>query len=102
MFLNVGLDLFYIFVLEIVGLLAICFCILVCFVIQIVVFNACIGLCVVFCICEDVSKIVLNIFRKMSQKCEQFRTNFLFVICCDLGGPKRSPHPHPHPGEKIF
>ena len=61
------------------------FVFLVCFVLQIVVFNEFIGFCVIFCMYEDILKILLNIFRK--NKCQSVnnsRTNYFFVIFWDF------------------
>ena len=69
------------------------FVLLVCFVLEIVISSAFIGFCVFFCIYKDISKISFYIFRKMSQKCEQFS---YYIFWEDLGGFGGSP-PHPHP-----
>ena len=74
------------------------FVLLVCFVLWIVIFNAFIVFCVIFCIYEDMLKILFHIFWKMSRSVNNVRTNCFFVIFWDwgdLGGPEWSSPPSP-------
>ena len=75
------------------------FCILVVFVLYIVMFNAFMGLWVIFCIYEHILKICFDMFGESVQKCEQFSYE-LFVWDFGFwggGGPKWSPPPPPTP-----
>ena len=75
------------------------FVFLVCFVLQIFIFSALIGLCVVFCIYGCIFFDILTFLGKYPRSVNNLRTNyffaFLFVILGDLWDPKWSPHPHP-------
>ena len=62
------------------------FCILVCFVLRIVIFNAFIGFVVVFCMYEDILKILLYIFGKCLRSVNNFRTDCFFEIVGGIVG----------------
>ena len=80
------------------------FVLLVCFVIYFVIFNAFIGSVAVFYIYEHILNICLNIFRKMTQKCELFPYDFFlwFWRVWVLNVPPHSPTPIPGVNVKVF
>ena len=56
---------------------------LVCFVLQFIIFKVCIVFVVFFCIYEDMLKIFFGIFGKCPRSVNIFRTNSVVVIVCD-------------------